>query len=97
MIGGPLRARQKNRHKMMELYKLRNKGTHGSSLSSMDQQKQDNALTEAGALYRKLLDSFWRHGARPDWNGSNSGRSPRSKGAANEPMPIERGVRVVAD
>ena len=68
MIGGPLRDRQKNRRKMVALYNLRNQGTHGSSLSSMDQQKQDNVLTEAGALYRKLLDSFWRHGARPDWN-----------------------------
>jgi hypothetical protein len=68
MIGGPLRDRQENRRKMSELYALRNKGTHGSSLTSMDQQKQDTVLTEAAALYRKLLDSCWRHGVRPDWN-----------------------------
>jgi hypothetical protein len=68
MIGGPLRARQKNRHKMVELYNLRNKGTHGSSLSDGAKQKQETILTEAAALYRKLLDSFWRLGVRPDWN-----------------------------
>jgi hypothetical protein len=67
MIGGPLGDRQENRRKMSELYALRNKGTHGSSLSGGDQRKQEAVLTEAAALYRKLLESFWRHGTRPDW------------------------------
>jgi hypothetical protein len=67
MIGGPLRDRQENRRKMAVFYNLRNQGTHGSSLSGGDQQKQEAVLTEVTALYRKLLDSFWRYGTRPDW------------------------------
>lgn len=68
MIGGPLQQRKENRGKMTELYALRNKGTHGSNLSGKDQQKQHTVLTDAAALYPKLLDSFWRLGKRPDWN-----------------------------
>jgi len=68
MIGGPLENRQENRYKMAALYNLRNQGTHGGNLSVGDQQKQEDILTEATTLYRKLLNSFWRHEARPDWN-----------------------------
>jgi hypothetical protein len=67
MIGGPLLDRQENRRKIAALYNLRNQGTHGSNLSG-DRQKQEIILAEAVALYRKLLDRFWRHGMRPDWN-----------------------------
>jgi hypothetical protein len=67
MIGGQLRDRQENRRKMVALYNLRNQGTHGSSLSRGDQQKQQAILTEATAVYRKLLESLWRDQARPDW------------------------------
>jgi hypothetical protein len=63
-----LSDRQENRRRMVALYNLRNQGTHGSSLSDGDRQKQEAVLAEAAALYRKLLDSIWRHGARPDWN-----------------------------
>jgi hypothetical protein len=68
MIGGLLQDRQDNRRKMAALYHLRNQGTHGSSLSSGDQQKQQAILADALALYPKLLDSFWHYGKRPDWN-----------------------------
>jgi hypothetical protein len=67
MIGGRLRDRQENRLKMVALYKLRNKGTHSSSLSG-NQQSQGAVVTQAAALYRELLDSFWRHGGRTDWS-----------------------------
>jgi hypothetical protein len=78
MVGGPLGDRQENRRKMSELYGLRNKGTHGSSLSGGDPRKQEAVLTEAAALYRKLLDSFWRHGTRPDWAAIELGRRSHS-------------------
>jgi hypothetical protein len=67
MIGGPLRDRLKNRQKMSELYTLRNEGAHGSSLGSVERRKQQAVLTEATALYRKLLDSFWLHRELPNW------------------------------
>jgi hypothetical protein len=75
MIGGPLPERQENRRKMAALYNLRNQGTHGSNLSR-DRQKQETVLTEALPLYRMLLDSFWGHGARPDWNAIELGPNP---------------------
>jgi hypothetical protein len=68
MIGGRLWDRQENRRRMVALYNLRNQGTHGSSLSGGDHQKQEAVLAEAAALYQKLLNSFWLHGTRPDWN-----------------------------
>jgi hypothetical protein len=86
MIGGPLRDRQENRGKMAALYNLRSQGTHGSSLSG-NQQKQDVVVTQAAALYRELLDSFWRHAARPDWNAIELGPITHGgmKMAPNEP------------
>ena len=67
MIGGSLQERLENRREMTALYGLRNQGTHGSSLSG-DRQKHETILNDAVLLYRKLLDSFWRHEERPDWN-----------------------------
>src|SRR5580704_709870 len=68
MIGGTLLNRQENRRKMAALYTLRNQGTHGGSLSGADRRKHEAILAEAGLLYSKLLDSFWRYGKRPDWD-----------------------------
>lgn len=68
MIGGPLSERQENRRKMVALYNLRNRGTHGSSLADGDRERQESALSDAVTLYRKLLDSFWRLGDRPEWD-----------------------------
>lgn len=68
MIGGLLLDRKENRARISELYKLRNKGAHGSSLGGVERNKQEAVLIDAAELYRRLLDSFWRHGKRPDWN-----------------------------
>ena len=68
MLGGSLQERLEHRGKLSELYKLRNKGTHGSSLSSVTLQKQQTILAEASKLYRDLLERLWCQGMRPNWS-----------------------------
>jgi hypothetical protein len=64
LIGGDLKKRQDNRRKIAELYNLRNKATHGSSLKDADQ----TTVLEASNLYPFLLRSFLRLGKEPDWS-----------------------------
>lgn len=73
MIGGPISKKQENRRKLTALYNLRNRGTHGSDLTR-DRDKQEAVLANALPLYRSLLDSFWQHKVRPDWDAIELGQ-----------------------
>jgi hypothetical protein len=67
LIGGTLEARQESRRKINELYKLRNKGAHGSSLKEWTRKQNETILQEATDIYRVLVRSFLRHRRKPDW------------------------------
>jgi hypothetical protein len=68
LIGGDVTARQHFRDKINELFQLRNKATHGSSLASVKQADQELVLEEVSQIYMILIQSFLRFGKRPDWN-----------------------------
>jgi hypothetical protein len=68
LIGGDLNTRQSNRNKINELYKLRNRGTHGSSLKASESEKHYAVLIEATDIYRILIRCFLGHGKKPDWS-----------------------------
>ncbi len=67
-IGGVLETRQCIRRKFDELYKLRNKATHGSSLNADERDQQEQILQQCSDIYRVLLRSFLCFGKEPDWN-----------------------------
>lgn len=67
LIGGELGNRQINRDKVDELYRIRNVSAHGGSLSDLSIKKQD-AVRDCPNVYRRLIRSFLRLGAAPDWN-----------------------------
>lgn len=68
LIGGTLPARQSNRSKINELYKLRNRATHGGTLKHADALKQWNLVNECTAIFQALMQSFLLLGSKPDWN-----------------------------
>jgi len=68
MIGGPVGVRVANRAAIGDLYKLRNKTSHGGGLSDKEQAKAEAVVRDASALFRPLLDSFLAYGRTPDWN-----------------------------
>jgi hypothetical protein len=68
MIGGTLKTRQINRQKINDLYRLRNKATHGSNLKEHDASKQLTLVQNCSEIYRELLQSFLALGAEPDWS-----------------------------
>jgi Apea-like HEPN len=68
LIGGALRARQSNRDQISDLYNLRSKATHGSSLTSRDRVEQEELLVQCSGIYRDLLRSILLLGGKPDWN-----------------------------
>jgi len=68
LIGGELRVRQCNRHKINELYKLRNRATHGSTVKAGDRKKQEQIVLQCSEIYRSLIRSFLVLGQNPDWD-----------------------------
>jgi hypothetical protein len=68
LIGGALEVRQRNRDQISDLYNLRSKATHGSSLSSRDRVEQLLLVERCSAIYKDLLRSFLLVGAKPDWS-----------------------------
>jgi hypothetical protein len=82
LIGGALEARRNNRKTINELYRLRNKATHGSRLQGGDTLKQQVTVERCSELYRELLQSFFILGTEPDWTSLEL--EPRT-GAANNP------------
>ena len=67
LIGGPLKLRKSNRKIVADLYALRNKATHGSSLKDMGGNAGDG-LRAAAEVYRTVLKSFLKLGKKPDWD-----------------------------
>jgi hypothetical protein len=68
LIGGPLPRRQDNRVAIAELFNIRNKGAHGSSLKASEQRNYEAVLKDARDTYRAALACFLALGARPDWD-----------------------------
>lgn len=68
LIGGTLDIRQKIRNWISELYKLRNKATHGGSLKVSGREKQEQIVLHCSEIYRRLIQSFLLLGRKPDWN-----------------------------
>jgi hypothetical protein len=68
LIGGALKIRQHNRAAVTELYKLRNKLTHGSRLRGGVREEQEQIVLQCSELYRTLIRSFVYFGQKPDWN-----------------------------
>lgn len=68
LIGGDLKERQERRNTISALYNLRNKGTHGSSLTSVELTKQQEILGEATRAYGDLLSALVGMSGPPDWN-----------------------------
>jgi hypothetical protein len=68
LIGGPISERQNNRSKINELYKLRNRVTHGSKLKDGDAVKHWNLVSDCTELFRFLMQSFLILGRKPEWN-----------------------------
>ena len=67
LIGGPLEVRKSNRKIVADLYALRSKATHGSSLKDMGGNSGDG-LPAAAEVYRTVLKSFLELGKKPDWD-----------------------------
>lgn len=63
-LGGSVEARLKARETVNELYKLRNKATHGSSLKSAS---VNTLLSECAQLYSSLAAGLLSHKDMPDW------------------------------
>ena len=80
LIGGVLKARQSNRQRINDLYRLRNKATHGSNLTGRDTSKQQTIVQDCSEIYRELLKSFLVLGAEPEW--STLELEPRTTGKA---------------
>ena len=68
LIGGSLETRQENRRRINNLYKIRNRATHGSRLKASDQAKHDLIWLHAAHLYRELLARFFELTRKPDWD-----------------------------
>jgi len=68
LIGGTLQVRQSNRKKINDLYRLRNKATHGSNLKDHETAKQQGIVGDCSELYQKLIQSFLTFGAEPEWD-----------------------------
>jgi hypothetical protein len=68
LIGGPLATRQENRRKINDLFKLRNRATHGSRLKLSDREKHDLIWQDAVHLYQELLGKFFKLKKKPDWD-----------------------------
>jgi hypothetical protein len=68
LIGGPLDARQKNRKQINELYRLRNRATHGSSIRAGERDAQFTLVQECSARYQELLQNFLTLEAEPNWS-----------------------------
>jgi hypothetical protein len=68
LIGGPLEIRQSNRDAANSLYRLRNKATHGSTLSSTDRDELENTVRQCSEIYQKLILSFLALGQKPEWS-----------------------------
>jgi hypothetical protein len=68
LIGGALEVRQRNRDKVSDLYNLRSKATHGSSLTGRDRVEQQELVAQCSGIYRNLVRSFLLFGEKPDWN-----------------------------
>ena len=67
LIGGAVEVRKSNRKIVADLYALRSKATHGSSLKDMG-SKSDDGLHAAAAVYRTVLKSLLKLGKKPDWD-----------------------------
>jgi Apea-like HEPN len=67
LIGGALEERQNNRDKINDLFKLRNKATHGSSLKANEIEEQKQLIQQCSDIYRILVRSFLAFGKKPDW------------------------------
>ncbi|MEE3622977.1 hypothetical protein UCD39_03110 [Nitrospirillum sp. BR 11752] len=67
MIGGSISERKEIRRKVKSLFDLRHKVAHGS----INIGKSSDALsviTEATAVFVKLMGRYFRHGKEPDWD-----------------------------
>jgi hypothetical protein len=54
--------------KVSDLYNLRSKATHGSSLTGRDHVEQQELVAECSGIYSNLIRSFLVFGEKPDWN-----------------------------
>lgn len=68
LIGGSLVWRRQIRDRLSDLYKIRNAGSHGSSLRSSEAKEQDCTIRECSAIYQSLVDTLLSLGAGPDWS-----------------------------
>lgn len=68
LIGGALPMRQANRKKINDLYRLRNRATHGANLKGREMTTQQEIVRDCSELYQKLIQSFLALGAVPDWD-----------------------------
>ncbi len=67
-VGGSLAVPQKNRKIVSDLYTLRSKATHGSSLASIPEAKQTATVDASYAIYGRLIKCLLSLGHQPDWN-----------------------------
>jgi hypothetical protein len=68
LIGGTLDERRKNRDLVSELYELRSKATHGSSLSKYDEDELYGLIAQCSDIYVRLLRCILAIGNTPDWD-----------------------------
>lgn len=67
MVGGSLSDRRTIRDAVAVLYDMRNRATHGGSLTGKGRPDQTGTLASAAAIYRRLLLSMLEFGISPDW------------------------------
>jgi hypothetical protein len=77
LVGGSVESRKRNREAVSDLYALRNKATHGSSLASVADQEQATTIETSYAIYGKLIRCLLSLGNKPIWN--NIELEPRTR------------------
>ena len=67
IIGGPLEERQKYRDTLADLYRIRNKTSHGGSIKDADAARYAETIATASEIYRKVVMAALELAAAPDW------------------------------
>ena len=67
LIGGRLSERQANRKSISDLYKLRNRATHGGHLKGKGVPDPDLVIPASGDVYLKLMTKLVAVRVEPDW------------------------------
>ena len=64
LVGETIEQRKSVRHVVGQLYDLRNKATHGSTLAGAEGE----TVLQCTEIYQLLLQKLFQFGHRPDWS-----------------------------